>query len=132
MKQGHQRAAARQPDCRLCRGVSAPHDPDSRTCAELTLERPGGVEDAYPLELIEPVNRRPAVFGAGRKQDRAGKDLLSALEPHHVTLDARLQRLGAVGGRGASMKLPRLRDRSASQLGAADPRGKAEVVLDPS
>src|SRR5262249_1838617 len=96
------------------------------------LERPGCVEDAQPLELIESVDGRTTVFGAGREQHRAGRDLVSALEPHHVTLNSGLERLGAVGRRGASMKLPRLGDRSAGKLSAADPGGKAEVVLDPS
>src|SRR6185436_452814 len=39
---------------------------------------------------------------------------------------------GTVGRRGARIELARLGDCAAGELGAADPGGKAEVVLDPA
>ena len=45
---------------------------------------------------------------------------------------ARFEGEGAIGRRSASVELARLGDRAARELGAADPGGKAEVVLDPA
>ena len=44
----------------------------------------------------------------------------------------RLEGERAVGRRGARVELPRLGDRAARELGAADPGREAEVVLDPA
>ena len=49
-----------------------------------------------------------------------------------MTAVPRFEGEGAVRGRGARVELARLGDRAARQLGAADARGEAEVVLDPS
>ena len=48
-----------------------------------------------------------------------------------MALVAGLQRHSAVGGRRAGAELSRLGHRAAGQLGAADARREAEVVLDP-
>ena len=58
-------------------------------------------------------------------------DLVLLLQPHDVASVSRLERHGAVWRRQARVELPRLGDRAAGQLGAADPRREAEVVLDP-
>ena len=132
MQEGDQGAAAGQPDRGLGGRVAAADDADPLGAAELGLGRAGGVEDADPLVLLEPVDRQPPVFGAGREQHRAGRDLVAVLEPDEVAVVAGLERLGAVGRRRAGAELARLGDRAAGQLGAADPGREAEVVLDPA
>ncbi len=131
VQEGDQGAAARQPDRRLRRRVAAADHAHPLAAAELRLGRAGGVEDADPLVAVEVGDRQAPVFGAGREQHRAGGDLVAVLEPDEVALGAGLERRGAVGRRRAGAELARLGDRAAGQLGAADPRREAEVVLDP-
>src|SRR6185437_9089897 len=100
--------------------------------AELSLGWPGGVESRQPLELRQAVDREPPVLGARREQHSARCDLAVVLEPDEMPTVPRLQGESAVRRRGASVELARLGDRAARELGAADPGGKAEVVLDPS
>ena len=96
MQQGDEGAAAGQPDRRLGGRVAAADDADPLGAAELRLGRPGGVEDADPLVLVEVVDRQAPVFGAGREHDRPGADLEVALEPDEVAL-ARRARARAPG-----------------------------------
>ena len=56
---------------------------------------------------------------------------MPVLELDSVRCLAGLERERAIGRRGPGAELARLGDRAADELGAADPTGKAEVVLDP-
>ena len=132
MQQGDERPAPGQPDRRLRRRVATADDADLGRAASLTLERARGIEDAEALVLVEVRNGEAPVVGAGGDDDAAGDDLMPLLEPDEVGVDARLERLGAVGSRRAGLELARLGDRPARQLGAADPGREAEVVLDPA
>ena len=87
--------------------VAAADDADPLGAAELRLGRPGGVEDAEPLVVVEVVDRQAPVFGAGREQHRAGGDLVAVLEPDQVALVAGLERRGR--GRGSPVRAPNLR-----------------------
>ena len=61
-----------------------------------------------------------------------GADLVSLLEPNHVSPIARLERHRPVRRGRAGAELARLHDRLERQLSAGDPGRKAEVVLDPA
>ena len=100
--------------------------------AELGLGRTGGIEHSQSFELGKPVDRQPAVLRARREQDGARGDLPVVLEADEVAAVPRLEGERAVRRRAARVELARLADRAAGQLGAADPCGKAEVVLDPT
>ena len=132
VEEGDERAATGEPDRGLAGGVAAADDRDTRTGAELGLGRPGGVEDGQSLEFGQAVDREPPVLGARREQYGARCDLPVVLEPDEMPAVPRFERERAVRRRGARVELARLGDRAARELGAADPRGKAEVVLDPS
>ena len=132
VEEGDERAAAGEPDGGLAGGVAAADDRDARAGAELRLGRSGGVEDRQSLELGEAVDRQPAVLGARCEQDGAGGDLPVVLEADEMPAVPRFEGEGAVRRRGARVELARLGDSAAGQLGAADPGGKAEVVLDPA
>ena len=131
MEQRHEGAAAGEPDRRLGGRVAAADDADPLRAAELGLGRPGGVEDAHALVLVEAFDREPPVVGAGREDDRVGDHLVVALEPDRVPGLTRLERERAIGRRSTGVELARLGDRAAGQLVAADPGREAEVVLDP-
>ena len=96
MQEGDEGAAAREPDRGLRRRVAAADHADPLRAAELRLGRAGRVEDADPLVLLEVVDRQAPVFGAGREQDRARRDLVALLEPDEVAVGAGLERVGAV------------------------------------
>ena len=132
MQERHERATPSEPHGSLAGGVAAADDSEARPGAELSLGRPRGVEDRQPLELRQALDREPAVLSAGRQKDGARGDLPVVLEPHDMPAVSRLEGQGAVGRRGARPELPRLCDRPACQLGAADPCREAEVVLDPA
>lgn len=131
VQERHQGAAAGEPDRCLRGRVAAAHDAHALSGADLRLRRTGRVEDAGPLEMVEVGNRQAAVLGAGREHDRVRRDLDAALEAHGVALVAGLEGDRPVGGRRAGAELARLGDRAAGELGAADSRWEAEVVLDP-
>ena len=124
------RPAAGEPDGRLAGRVAAADDRDPRAGAELSLGRPGGIEDGQSLELGKPVDRETPVLGARREQDGARGDLHVVLETDEVPAVPRLERERAIRRRAARVELARLADRAARELGAADAGGKAEVVLD--
>ena len=115
VEQGHERAAASEPDGRLPGGVASADHADARGAAELRLGRPGGVEDAHPLVLGEAVDRQPPVLRAGREQDGARRDLVVVLQPHDVASVPRFERNRAVWRRHARVELPRLGDRAAGR-----------------
>ena len=92
----------------------------------------GGVEDRQSFELGQAVDREPSVLGARREQDGARGDLLVVLEADEMPAVPRFEGERAVRRRGARVELARLGDCAARELGAADPGGKAEVVLDPA
>src|SRR5581483_4531922 len=131
VEQRDEGTAAGEPDGGLTGGVAAADDGDAGAAAELRLGRPGGVEDAQPFELREPLDGRPPVLRARREHDRSCRNLAVLFEPDEVAPVARLERERAVRRRRAGAELPRLRDGPAGQLGAADPGREAEVVLDP-
>src|SRR5262249_47001226 len=132
VEEGDQRAAAGKPDGGLARGVAAAHDRHARAGAELRLGGARGVEGGQPLELGEPLDREPAVLRAGGEQDGAGGDLAVVLEADEMASGSRLEGERAVRRGAARVELARLRDGAARELGAGDPRGKPEVVLDPA
>ena len=86
VQQGDERAAAGEPDGGLPGGVAAADDADARGAAELRLGRPGGVEDAHALVVVEAVDRQAPVLGAGGEHDGARGDLVAVLEPHDVAV----------------------------------------------
>src|SRR5206468_4354617 len=59
-------------------------------------------------------------------------DLAVVLEPDEMPTVPRFKGECAIRRRGARVELARLGDCAARELGAADPGGKAEVVLDPA
>ncbi len=65
VQQRHERAAASEPHGGLAGRVSAADDGDALGAAELRLGRPGGVEDADALVLVEVVDR--AAAGTARR-----------------------------------------------------------------
>src|SRR2546422_6501204 len=77
-------------------------------------------------------SREPPVLRARCEQDGAGGDLPVVLEPDAMPTVPRFEGEGAVGRGRARVELARLGDRAAGELGAADPGGEAEVVLDPA
>src|SRR5437763_13946181 len=82
--------------------------------------------------MAEAVERQAAVVGTGGEQDGASRDLVPLLELDDVPFVAGLERDRPVRGRGSRAELSRLCDGAAGELGAADPRREAEVVLDSS
>ena len=131
MQEGHEGPAPRQPDRRLGGRVAAADHRDARGAAALGLGRPGRVEDADALVVLEALDREAAVLGAGRQHDRAGRDLVPVAGADDVAIGAGLERDGLVGSRGAAAELPGLGDGAAGELRPADPGREAEVVLDP-
>ena len=131
VEEGDERAASREPDRCLAGGVAAADDRDPCAGALPGLGRPGGVVDRQAFEFVQPVDREPPVLGARREQHRARCDLAVVLEPEDVPTVPRFEGEGAIRRRGARVELARLADGAARELAAADPRGKAEVVLDP-
>ena len=91
VEQGHERAAAGEPDGGLAGGVPSADDADALGAAQLGLGRPGGVEDADSLVLVEVIDREPSVLRAGREQDRARGDLVIVFEADDVASVARLR-----------------------------------------
>ena len=85
-----------------------------------------------PSYSCEVGDRQPAVLGARRQDDGARRDLVIVLQAHDVALCSGLECERAIWGRGARVELPRLGDRAARELRAADPGRETEVVLDPS
>ena len=111
-----ERAAAGEPDGGLSGRVAAADHADAGRPAALCLGRPGRVEDADALVVLEVRDRQPAVLGAGRDDDRAGRDLVVVLEADDVAIGARFERERAIGRRGARVELARLRDRARREL----------------
>ena len=123
MKQGDQRAAAREPHRGLARRVAAADHANARRSAALRLGGACRVEDADALVGLEPGDGEPAVLGAGGDDDRAGADVTAVLEAHHVSIGAGLERQRAVGRGRAGVELPRLGDGARGQLAPVIPAG---------
>ena len=133
MQERDERASAGEPDGSLAGRVAAPEDGDPRGAAEPRFGRARRVEDAEALVLVQVLEREAPVLGARREHDGAGRDLVALLELYDMTaLLPRLEPDCAIGRRGPRAELARLRHGTARQLGAADPCGEAEVVLDPA
>src|SRR6478735_7168562 len=113
MKQGHERAAAREPDGRLPGGVPSTDDSDPGGAAQLRLGRAGGVEDTHTLEVGQIVNREPPILSPRREHHRTGRDLVTFLQPNDVASVARLERDRAIGSSRTGAELARLIDRTA-------------------
>src|SRR5262249_55176804 len=94
--QRDQRAPPCEPNCRLAGRVAAADDAHTRCAAQLALRRPGGIEDAQSLEFLEAVDWRTPVLGAGREQDRAGRDLVVLLQLDEIAAVALRERQCAV------------------------------------
>ena len=88
----------------------------------MSLGRAGRVEHAQPLEVRQPLDRKPSVLCTRREKNGAGGYLVSLLEPNDVTPIARLQRDRAVRACRSGVELARLGDGSARQLGPRDSR----------
>ena len=108
VQKGHERAAASQPNGCLCCGVATPDHPHALAGAELTLERPGGVEDADALVAVKTVHRQAAIFSACGKQDGAGAHFDALLEPDDVPPGAGFEYPGAVWRGDPGVELARL------------------------
>src|SRR5262249_36083374 len=85
---------------------------------------------AHALVALEALDGETPVARAGREQNRAGRDLVSLLEPDVMTAVAGDELERSVRRRHAGVELPGLRHRAARQFGARDAGGEAEVVLD--
>ena len=96
VEQRDERAAAREPDRGLARGVATSDDRDARGAAKASLGRPCGIEHAQSLELRQPLDGRTPVLRARREENRTCGDLVTLLEPDEVAPVARFQRDGAV------------------------------------
>src|SRR5262249_55342238 len=116
VEERHERATAGEPDRRLGGRVPAADDTDPRGAASPGLLWPRGVEDADAFIRLDLGDRKPAVLGAGRENDRTRPHLLAAREPDEVMPDARLERDGAVRRCEAGAKLTRLADGANRQL----------------
>src|SRR5438309_3138205 len=132
MEERDERAAAGEPDGGLAGGVAPAEDGDAGGAAELRLGRPGRVEDADALVLVQVLERQPPVLRAGGQHDGASRDFVSLLELYEVAPVSRLERDCAIRSGRTHAELPRLGHGAARELGAADPGGEAEVVLDPA
>ena len=130
VEEGHECSAACEPDRGLPGGVAATDHGDAGGAAEPGLGRAGCVEHGHPFELREAVDGQAPVLRAGGEKDGASLDAVAALEADDVTGASGLQRDRAVRGRRARVELPRLDDGPPGELGARDPAGEAEVVLD--
>jgi hypothetical protein len=64
MEQGHEGAAACEPDRGLSRGVAATDDPDARARTALGLGRAGLVEDADAFVAVGLGHGKASVVGA--------------------------------------------------------------------
>src|SRR4051794_2334816 len=132
MKQGYQGASPGEPDGGLGCRVATADNADAACGTAARLRRAGCVEDADPLELREPVDGEAPVVGTGRDHDCARGDLIAVLCADEVTVIVGFQGNGDVGGCGPGVELARRSHGPTGELAAADPRRKAQVVLDPS
>ena len=124
MKQGHERAAAGEPDRGLTGRVASGHYADTRGAAELCFRGSRGVEDAQPLVVRESLDWRPPLLRPRREQIGPRNDLMISFQPDHdVPVDG-FERQGAVRGRCARVELACLCDGAAGQFRAWDRAGK--------
>lgn len=65
-------------------GAPSTNDRDLSAGAESRLGWRGGVEGAHPLELLEPVERQPAVAGAHRQHSGPGLNAGPVIEAEHM------------------------------------------------
>src|SRR5205823_2863980 len=131
VEQRDQGSAAGEPDGSLTGRVAAADHTDARRAAQLSLGRPGGVEDADSLVVAEAVDREPAVLCAGGQKHRTGDNDVIAVQPDEVPVLELLERLGPERRRRARIELEGLGHGPARQLGSADAGREPKVVFDP-
>ena len=123
---------ARQVRRRLAGRVAASDHDHVLAAAALGVGRHGGVVDAGAREPRDVVGRELAPARPGGDDDRAGERVLAVVEVDaDEPLGAARELDRAVEARQDRVEAPRLQRRLARQLGAGDPGGEAEVVLDP-
>ncbi len=114
----------------LARGVAAPDDGDAPAAAQLGLDRRRRVVHAGAFELRQPRHVEPPVARAGGQHDGARAKALAALELDDVVAVLVRERVDALGSDDAHAEARGLHRRALRELGAGDPGGEAEVVLD--
>ena len=121
-------------DNRLAGRVSSADDDNVLQRALLGLDVGRRVVQAVPLESIGILGRQPAVVRARRQDHGSAPDALTVGEQDLAQASGlRLGDLGCLvdaGDDGA--ELARLQRRASGELGAGEPGGEAEVVLDTS
>jgi hypothetical protein len=118
-------------ECGLTGGVPRAHDGDFRGDAESRLGGRRGVEDAHPFELLQPVERQPAVASAHRHDDGPGLNAGSVIEVEHMMAFALRQRNCLTRSNQLRPELLGLNRGASRQLLTRDARRKPQVVLDP-
>ena len=108
VKERDERASARERNGSLAGRVSASHDADALCGAELFVLRAGGVEDAPPLVIAEPVYGQASVFGPRGDEHGAGRHVAAVVANNPVALRPRLQQDGTVWRGEARTELARL------------------------
>src|SRR4051794_12569745 len=110
--------------------VPTAHDRHRVARADLRLHRCGCVEHTRALELVESLDRQSPIVSASRNEHRLGHHLLAASELEQVVAVGPVESY-CLGGHGdPRAELLCLEGGALGELGAGDPRGEAEGVLD--
>ena len=120
-----------QVDHRLPRRIPAADHHDFLAPAEPRLHVGGRVVDARALELLEPRDVEPAVLDPAGDQHAARAEPRAVVQGDDAVAAVDAERAHRAGHTEARAEALRLKQRVPRELGARDPGGKPEIVLDP-
>ena len=123
-------AVAGKEDGCLTRRVRPADDHHALALAGLRLDLGRRVEHAGPLEALESIDGQAAVPGAGRNHDGPTVQPLAAGELDDVMAAVNRQATCNHGNAATGPEPLRLQRGALGEIGAGDPRGEPEVVLD--
>ncbi len=127
----HARRLLGEEDGGLPGGVRAADDDHGLVLARLGLGERRAVVDAAAVELLDARRLEPAVGDAGGHEQRVPGQLGAVGERHDALRPARLERADLLDREQLGAEAARLVVRAAREVGAREPVGEAEVVLDP-
>ena len=129
--QPHHRRLAGHEQGRLAGRVATAHHRHGVPAAQHRLHLRRGVVHARALEVLEPRYVELAVARPGGDEEGARRDLPGVVVADHVLAVALLEARRRARHVDLGAELLRLDRPALGQLGAGDPGGEAEVVLDP-
>ena len=127
----HARGLRGEEDRGLPGGVRAADDDHGLVLAGLGLGERRAVVDAAAVELLDARRVEPPVGDAGGHEQRVPGELGPVRERHHALRAAGLERAHLLHREQLRAEAACLVVRAAREVGAREPVGEAEVVLDP-